>query len=165
MAKTYVDELVDFPSKALYRIGTDKMVVGLLLDNPGIEISSEEADSVFDDNLFDYLYVDETTTEATAYIEVETEVTDSRTQAFCDFRIYVHICCHKNYMKIDPNKFPGISGNRRDNLVRYVDKVLNGSTAFGVGKLILDEVHTVPAPTGFTAREMTYVVPNFARRG
>ena len=160
MANTFLDELVEYPVKALHRIGTDPMVVKLLTDNPEINMDSEDADSVFDKYLFDYIYVDGTTTEASAYICVEAENRKSPTPTMQNMKLYVTVICHKQFMKVDATKFKGMIGNRRDNLVRYVDKLLNGSDIFGIGALKLENAQTVAAPTGFTARELTYSVPN-----
>ena len=35
---------------------------------------------------------------------------------------------------------------------------------FGIGALTLENAHTVAAPTGFTARELTYTVPDFRNK-
>ena len=160
MANTFLDELVEYPVKALHCIGTDPTVVKLLTDNPDIDIESEDADEVFEKFLFDYIYVDGTTTEAAAYICVEAETGKSPTPTMQNMKLYVTVMCHKQFMKVDATKFKGMIGNRRDNLVRYVDKLLNGSDVFGIGALKLENAHTVAAPTGFTARELTYTVPN-----
>ena len=48
MANTFLDELVEYPVKALHCIGTDPTVVKLLTDNPDIDMESEDADEVFD---------------------------------------------------------------------------------------------------------------------
>ena len=160
MANTFLDELVEYPVKALHCIGTDPTVAKLLTDNPDIDMESEEADDIFDRFLFDYIYVDGTTTESAAYICVEAETAKSSTSTMQNMRLYVTVICHKQFMKVEPIKFKGMIGNRRDNLVRYVDRVLNGSDIFGIGALTLENAHTIAAPTGFTARELTYTVPN-----
>ena len=59
MANTFLDELVEYPVKALHCIGTDPTVVKLLTDNPDIDMESEDADEVFEKFLFDYIYVTE----------------------------------------------------------------------------------------------------------
>lgn len=164
MADTFLDELVEYPVKALHKIGTDPRVVQLLTDNPNIDMDSDEADAVFDRYLFDYGYVDGTTTETAAYICVEAEMSKSPTSTMHDMKLYVTIICHKQYMKVDATKFKGMMGNRRENLVRYVDNLLNGADIFGIGGLTLLSARTVPAPTGFSAREMTYYVPDFRKR-
>lgn len=164
MADTFLDELVEYPVKALHEIGTDPTVVQLLTDNPQVSMDSEEADEVFEKFLFDYGYVDGTTSETSAYICVEAEVTKSPTDTMQTMKLYVTVICHKQFMRVDTTKFKGMIGNRRDNLVRYTDKLLNGSDIFGIGRLKLISARTVPAPTGFSAREMTYIVPDFRNK-
>lgn len=164
MANTFLDNLVEYPVKALHCIGTDQTVVKLLTDNPDIDMESEDADEVFEKFLFDYIYVDGTTTEAAAYICVEAETVKAPTTTMQNMKLYVTVICHKQFMKVDATKFKGMIGNRRDNLVRYVDKLLNGADIFGIGALTLENAHTVAAPTGFTARELTYTVPDFRNK-
>lgn len=164
MANTFLDELVEYPVKALHSIGTDPTVAQLLTDNPNLDMDSEEADDIFDKFLFDYIYVDGTTAEAAAYVCVEAETVKAPTLTMQNMKLYVTVICHKQFMKVDTTKFKGMIGNRRDNLVRYIDKLLSGSDAFGIGKLSLEHAHTVAAPTGFTARELTYTVPEIRKK-
>lgn len=164
MANTFLDELVEYPVKALHCIGTDAAVVQLLTDNPNVDMDSETADAVFDKYLYDYLYVDGTTMESEAYVCVEAETAKSPTPTMQNMKLYVTVICHKQFMKVDATKFKGMIGNRRDNLVRYIDKLLNGSDIFGIGKLSFESARTIPAPTGFTARELMYSVPEFRNK-
>lgn len=164
MANTFLDKLVEYPVKALHKIGTDPTVARLLTDNPELDMDSNDADEIFDKFLFDYIYVDGTTTETAAYICVEAEVVKAPTPTTQNMKLYVTVICHKQFMKVDASKFKGMIGNRRDNLVRYVDNLLNDSDIFGIGRLSLEHAHTVSAPTGFTARELTYTVPEIRKR-
>lgn len=164
MAKTYLDELVEYPAKAIQKLGTTKDIVSLLTDDAAIDMDSDEADDVFDKYLFDYGYVDNTTTEARAFVCVEAELIKTPTPTVQDLRLFVTVVCHKEFMALDHKRFVGIIGNRRDNLVREIDKVLNGSDVFGIGVLSLDSVKTVSSPTGFTAREITYYVSDFRNK-
>ena len=150
--------------KALQAIGTDETVVALLANNPNIDMQSDEADEVFDKYLFDYGYVDNTTTETGAYICAEAELISNDSPTIENMRLYITVICHKQFMKIDPSKFKGMIGNRRENLSRYVDKLLNGSTIFGIGKLTLESSRVASAPAGFCARELTYYIPDFRTR-
>lgn len=165
MAKTYLDELVEYPAKAIQKIGTTKDVVSLLTDNATIDMDSDEADEVFDKYLYDYGYVDNTATEARAFVCVEAELMRTPTPTVQDLRLFVTVICHKEYMALDHKRFASIIGNRRDNLVREIDKVLNGSEVFGIGVLTLNSVKTVSSPTGFTAREITYSISDFRNKG
>ena len=74
MANTYLDELAEYPAKAIRAIGTSEKIISLILDDPNVDMDSDEADEVFDKYLFDYGYVDSTTTEAGAYICAEAEL-------------------------------------------------------------------------------------------
>lgn len=161
---TNIDELSEYPVKALQKIGTDNTVVGLLLNNPSIDMESDEADAVFNENLFDYNYVDGKTQEVKAYICVETEIPRISSRTIKNMAVYVTVVCHKQYMKLNPLVFQGYIGNRRDNLVRYIDLLLNGNDIFGIGGLELKSVNTINAPEGYTARELVYVVPDFHMR-
>lgn len=165
MARTYLDELVEYPAKILSRLGTNKAIVSLLLDDWDVDLDSDEADSVFDKYLFDYLYIDSTSTESEAYICVEAELNRNNSATIQDFRLYVTVVCHKGYMALDPERCKGMIGNRRDNLVRAIDLVLNGSSLVGIGSLTLMSVKTVPSPAGFTTRELTYKVSDFRDNG
>lgn len=165
LAKTYLDELVEYPAKVLRAIGTDKDVVSLLLDDWEVDMDSDEADSVFDKYLYDYLYVDNTSAESKAYICVEAELNKNNTTTMQDFRLYVTVICHKEYMKLDPRKCKGTMGNRRDNLVRAIDLVLDKFPFVGLGRLSLVTIRTVPSPAGFTTRELTYKVSDFRDNG
>ena len=162
MDNTFLDALVEYPVKALQKIGTDKTVASLLTNNPYIDMDSKEADEVFDKYLFDYGYVDGTTDEAAAYICVEADLVNTPTSSIKNMRLYVKVVCHKEFMNLDSSKFKGMIGNRRDNLTRYVDNLLNGSDVFGIGKLKLTDCRAAPAPTGFAARELAYKVSDFA---
>lgn len=51
-----IDQLVEYPAKAIHKIGTDKTVAALLTNDPDIDMSSDEADDIFDKYLYDYGY-------------------------------------------------------------------------------------------------------------
>ena len=162
MDNTCLDAIVEYPVKALQKIGTDQSVVSLLTNMPFIDMESDEADEVFEKYLFDYGYVDNTTEEAAAYICVEAELANIPTATIKNMKLYVTVVCHKGFMEIDPEKFRGVIGNRRDNITRHVNRLLHGSDVFGIGQLSLTNCRVVPAPTGFSARELTYKVADFA---
>jgi len=50
--------------------------------------------------------------------------------------------------------FPGVVGNRRENLARHIDSVLNFSDIFGIGELSLHSIKTGNLTTGFTVKEL-----------
>lgn len=161
MAKTYLDQIVEYPSKVMLRIAEDKSCTGLLVNKAFDTITEDDMDDALDNFIKDYQYVDETTQEVQAYIWVEMDVPRVDNKTIKDVRLYVTVACHKGYMPLDKKTFKGIIGNRRDNLVRYIDKVLNNSMFLGLGTLKLKSVSTLAPINGFTVREITYEVPDF----
>ena len=146
----------------LKRLSEDKYCLGLLLNKGFNTISEEDSDKALDELLYDYQYIDDTTQEAIAYIWVEIDVDRVENKQIKGVRLYVTVACHKNYMKLNGSTFPGVVGNRRDNLVRYVDKLLNNTTFVGgIGALSLQSIRTLSPVSGFTLREITYRIPDF----
>lgn len=161
MAKTYLDQIVEYPSKIMLRIAEDEACTGLLVNKAFDTVTEDDKDDALDKYIKDYQYVDETTQEVQAYIWVEMEVPRVDNKTIKNVKVYVTVACHKGYMPLDKKKFKGVIGNRRDNLVRYIDKVLNNSMFLGIGTLELKSVATLQPINGFTVREITYVVPDF----
>lgn len=161
MAKSYLDQIVEYPAKVMLRIAEDRTCTGLIVNKAFTDVAERDIDLVLDANIKDYQYVDETTQAATAYVWVEIEVNRVDNKTIKGVRLYVSIACHKNYMTLNRQVFKGILGNRRDNLVRYIDRVLNNSEFLGIGALKLHSIKTVTPINGFTIRELTYEIPDF----
>lgn len=161
MAKTYLDQIVEYPAKVIGKIASDKFCVGLLVNKPFDKVTEDDFDTVLDQQIFDYQYVDETTNKSTAYVWAEMEVDSVFNHQFKSTRLYVDICCHKNYMKLAPSLFKGVMGNRRDNLTRYIDKLLSNTDFLGLGPLNLEAVKTLTPINGFVVRQLIYSVPDF----
>ena len=161
MADTYLDQIVEYPSKVIMRLAEDACCVGLILNKSFDQVTEDDSDEVLAKFIKDYQYVDETTQETAAFVLVEIDVNRVENKTIKDVRLYVTIYCHKNYMTLAPQTFKGIVGNRRDNLIRYVDKILNNSQFMGLGKLKLSSVKTIAPINGFAARELTYEIPDF----
>ncbi len=161
MAKTYLDQIVDYPAKVMLRIAEDKYCTGLLTNKAFAEVGEDDIDRAADEFIKDYQYVDDTVQTTAAYIWVEMEVNRVDNKTMKGIRLYVSVACHKNYMTLNRQTFKGIKGNRRDNLVRFVDKVLNNSEFLGLGALKLHSVKTVTPINNFTIREITYEIPDF----
>lgn len=161
MAKTYLDQLVDYPSKVILRLAEDKYCAGLILNKAFDSVTEVDIDEVLEKYIKDYQYVDETTQETAAYILVELDVARVDNRTIKDISLYVTVCCHKNYMALEPKVFKGVIGNRRDNLIRYADRVLNNSQFMGLGRLKLESLRTLQTVNGFTIRELRYSIPDF----
>ena len=165
MDKTHLDELIEYPNKAMQKICESKECIALLLNKSINSITDDDVDKALDEFIYDYQYIDDTTSESSAFIWVEADVPSVSNKHIKNTKIYITIACSKDYMALNRKTFPGMSGNRRDNITRYIDKIMNGSDVFGIGELRLNSVVTMNSSNPkFTARQLTYVVPDFNRK-
>lgn len=161
MAKTYLDQLVDYPAVIMQKISEDKHCVGFLLNKKFEEVTEDDFERALEKNIFDYQYVDDTTETVNAYIWVEAEVSRVENRQIKDMRLYITISCHKDYMLLNHKNYKGVMGNRRDNITRYVDKLLNGCSIVGIGGFKLKSVRTTAPAKNFTGRVLCYDVADF----
>ena len=160
---TYLDDLVKYKELIINELASSKEVLGLLSNNPDIDPDSEEAQNVVAHNIFDYDYIDSTVERSDAFIMVESELVKPSSSTINQWYIYVQVVCAKSYNNLDKKIFRGVQGNRRDNLVLEIDKLINGDREFGIGKLTLITVGPSSVPNTFTSSMITYDVNNFRR--
>lgn len=161
MAKTNLDQIVDYPAKIIKLIAQDSMCCALFRNKSQSNITEDDMDAVLDENLYDYQYVDNSIQEATSCAWIEMEVNSVENQQIKDVDIYVTVACHKELMELKTSIFKGVHGNRRDNIVRYIDNLLNGKMVVGIGELRLESMRTLAPINGFTLRELKYSIPDF----
>lgn len=158
---TYVDEIVNVPNKVISMLSEDSSVVGITLDKDISNVTDADKDDFTEGHIFDYRYVDGTTTEVGAFVWVELEIPRVKNEQTKTAMLYVDVACHSSFMKMNKKKHKGIIGNRRDNLVRFIDKKLNFSNGLGIGKLSLTSITTKQSIGAFSIREMAYSIPEF----
>lgn len=161
MSKDFLSPLqdcIDFKAQVISRIVADQTIVGLLLNDPAIDLDSDRAIDSLAERIYDYDYIDRTVEDSHAFIMVEADMIGPSSGSFNNWELYVQIVCHKDYNALPAKVFKGVRGNRRDNLMCYVDKLLNGSNFIGVGKLELKAATTAMVPDSFTSKMLTYRV-------
>lgn len=160
--QTHLDQLIDYTSDAIRIIAGSPEVVGLMLNkpNPNMDgVDDEEARKY----MYNFDYIDETNLEARAYIMVDADMVSAPTWTVKDMELYVQIILNKSFMDLDTKVWKGRKGNRRDNIAREIDLVLNGDRGFGIGRLQLVSATTANVPSAFTSKLLTYRIPDFAR--
>ena len=161
---SHIDEIIDYTGEAIRRICASQAVLALIADDPALDLSSSGA-AQWKEHIYDYNGPDTASAQQAAYVIAQTEVVKNSSGTFKELSVSLQILCAKSYMRLDSSKFAA-DGNRRDNIARQIDLLLNGSTAFGVWRMeltsavIADEAKT---PEGFTARTLKYRVVNYAR--
>lgn len=162
---TWLDELVDFPRVIVNAIANDELIRSLLADKPEATIDDIEDDQGNFKWLFDYDYVDDTVQGTGCYICIDAYVPRVENYQILSLYLVVSVIDHKKFMTLDSKKFPGIKGNRRDNIIRLVDKILNGSRSFGIGRLELRNIQNLEVPQRYTGKALVYEIYDFNRTG
>lgn len=159
---SHVDELVDYNQLIVNRILSSQKVMALIANDPNLDLDSDAA-AEWEEHIIDHAWIDDTVQEAGAFVTVDVDVSNLESGVIKEMRVYVEVLVSKAYMKLSPSLFKGCKGNRRDNIVRQVDKLINGSYDFGIGKLDLVNIRTVTTANKFAGKLLTYEVYDFAR--
>lgn len=107
--------------------------------------------------VFPYSYVPETTQEASTFLCFDVDIPNVQNRTFKDCRIMVWMFCHNSLMRCE-------KGTRLDLLADEIDRMLNGSRAFGLGTLELDEALRFHPVADYWGRELAYNAVDFNRR-
>lgn len=160
--KTHIDQLIDFKEDVIEMMMADKELMGLVFDNPDIDLDSDEVFNVRDTNIYDHSYSDETVQTDGVIILVETELIGVLSKEINSFNIIIQVIVARNYMKLDTRRFKGLRGNRRDNVVRRIEMLLHDKR-LSLGRLSLIDCGPVDVPRGFTSVRMVLSCDDFSR--
>lgn len=109
-------------------------------------------------HIFPYLYVDETQIKQESYICVEVDVPRTMDFTYKDMRIIIWCYCHKGKMKYRHEDY---MGTRVDILSDMVDRLLNSSNDFGLGRLKLQSCAHFSPYKDYYGRQLIYSCPEF----
>lgn len=161
--KAPLQDGIDYKAEVISRLCSAQPVIGLLIDNVDVDIDSDEAYRAMAYNVYDYNYIDGTVKRSDAFIMVDADMVAVTSSTMNAWELYVQVVCEKNYVPLSGKKFKGWKGNRLDNLVFQIDKLLNGTRAFGIGRLTLQSCTTAVVPDSFSSKLLTYRVEEFRR--
>jgi hypothetical protein len=160
--KTHIDQLIDFKEDVIEMMVADKELMGLVFDDPNIDLDSDEVFNVRDTNIYDHSYSDETVQTDGVIILVETELVGILSKEINSFNIIIQVIVARNYMKLDTRRFKGLRGNRRDNVIRRIEMLLHDKR-LSLGRLSLIDCGPVDVPRGFTSVRMVLSCDDFSR--
>ena len=160
--KTHIDQLIDFKEDVIEMMMADKELMGLVFDDPDIDLDSDEVFNVRDTNIYDHSYSDETVQTDGVIILVETELVGILSKEINSFNIIIQVIVARNYMKLDTRRFKGLRGNRRDNVIRRIEMLLHDKR-LSLGRLSLIDCGPVDVPRGFTSVRMVLSCDDFSR--
>lgn len=160
--KTHLDQLIDLKEDIIALMVQDQALMGLVFDDPNIDIESDQVFNIRDTNIYDHSYSDETVQTDKVLILVESEMVNVLSNEYNTFHVIIQVIVARNFMKLDTRRFKGLRGNRRDNVVRMIDLLLHDKR-FSLGSFKLIDCGPVDVPRGFTSIRMVYSCDDFSR--
>ena len=117
-----------------------------------------QADGLLYNQIFPYLYVDETQTDVKSYICWEVDVPRVPTGTVKDMKLIIWAYCHKECMEYSKK---GYAGTRVDILSDMIESQLRDSDKFGIGKLHLESAtYFFPSKIHY-GRQLIFTIPDF----
>lgn len=160
----HLEELTTFKEE-LFRVITSDITLMKALVNINTEDSLNQPLAKINGNqhtkpidymdvvLFDYPWIgSDLETEEKSYITVDIANPDLKSDYYKNFKIAIYVWCHQNRIKMI-NKERTKRVNRTDFIAQRIDKLINQSTEFGIGKL---------QSSGFKSERMTEHIPGIS---
>ena len=136
-------------------LGSDNVCELMLGKDYDKEISDEK---LLYQSIFPYLYVEETQTETKSYVCFEVDVPRTANFSYKDMKIIVWCYSHKGIMNYNHK---GYLGTRSDILSDMVDRLLNSSRDYGIGRLKLESATYFMPSSKFYGRQLIYSCSEF----
>ena len=120
-----------------------------------LDTTETEREDLVYKRIFPYLYIPDTQTISSSYINVEISITStSRNSIYSYPQVVIMIISHQDHMNLS---MAGISGSRNDYLSELIDEMLNGSTGYGIGKIVLKSNVAGSLNDTYRYRQLTFV--------
>ena len=158
MTDTILKSIRDYKYQAISQMRASKEVMGLILNNPDINMSSEETFLAQENSFIDHNFCDDTFQSDKVVIFVEGAMVRRPSDRFMMGELYIQIVCNKDYISLNTDVFKGVLGNRNDNLASLISGILDLNTddAYGVGNLVLVECSPKQVPSGFSSLMLVF---------
>lgn len=149
----HLEEFTEYKNTLMRAICTSDVIVDLLkleTDKPGITGRDMRYDRIFP-----YNYVPLVTQNAKTFVCFVVTAPNVRDGVVTDLTLTVFVFTHQDIMRTD-------KGMRTDLLISEIDKLLNGSTDYGLGKVKLKACDVLQVPVrGYSGLFSVYTVKDF----
>lgn len=159
--KSPLAQVVEYKHEVMKALKSSQELIGMIANIRDIDMDSDDAYEIIDNNFFDYSFCDDTFQTDRAVIFVEIVMQNRPSVQFKGMKVMVQVICNKGYAPLDAKIFPGTLGNRRDNLALIIADLLEGADDFGVGDLLLTQYEPISTPQGFTGIGLTFDAVDF----
>lgn len=155
----YLEELGTYKQTILSKLRTSIEVQEILL---GDNYDEEIVDELLDEHIYPFLYVPDTQTKVKTYVCADVTVPKAQNFSIKNLEIIIYVFCHKSLTKY---KKAGSVGTRTDILSDVIDKMLDTSRDFGIGRLKLESVNLFISEKTYYGRILTYSASDFNTNG
>lgn len=158
-------DVIDYKYEVINEIANSQEIMGLMFDDPDIDMDDDLVYNVRNDNLVDHSFTDDTWIQEKTAIFVECELSENQSTTVKNMAIIVQIISPNSYIKLDKKKFKKCKGNRNDNIAVSIANLLSGEDCgeigSTIGEIVLVECSPVTAPNGFTSVRLLFTASNF----
>ncbi len=144
-------QFTDYKYEIIKEIIKSQPIISLLTNLPNT--NPDDIDLV-DDQIYGYPYVPDIQTEEKTFICLDTNVSKTVNNTVNEFEISIWVFTAYSLQKL-PSSF-GRRGNRIDNIVTELDKILNGYDGLAIGRFELRPTKTFSPADGYTGKLLQY---------
>lgn len=152
-----LDELYDYKNKFMEDILTNKQIVHLINEEVHFDNAQEK---LMYKQVFPFEYIPETTENGHTYVCCDIDIEKAESSTYLDAIIKVWVFSHKSRLRLPPEDNGGV---RPDKICSAINKIINGSYMYGLGKLDLKSVRRFAPMTDYNGKCMTFVATEFNR--
>ena len=147
-----LEELFDYKNQLIKEICSNERIVKLVTNNPNAAVPNHDMPY---DQVFPFERVPDTETDGRTFICLDVDIVSVPNSTYYIPVLYVWIFTHESNYRMSEG------GVLVDALSAEVNKMLNGSRYYGLGKLKLDSVDRFVPINKFQGRVLTYYAADF----
>lgn len=151
----HLDEMFLYKNQLLEDLLTDEEIVHLINEN----IDPENAQSLVYTQVMPFEFYPDTIEHGRVYLCCDVDIRKSATTTSLIYypTLYIWIFVHKDLLRLREG------GVRTDKLCHLIDKKINGSFKYGLGKLELQSVNRFSVVSDYTGKVLTYNAVDFQK--
>lgn len=103
---TPLDEIVEYKHEIMKKLKNSQPLIALLSNNKDVDMDSDEAYDIMENNFYDYSYSDDTYQDDKASIFVEVMMERRPSVEFKGLKVNVQVLCNRKYVHLDAKNSP-----------------------------------------------------------
>ena len=147
----HLDEFFFYKNQLMDDLLTDPEIVTLI----NKDVPLEDAQSLVWDQVMPVEFYPDTLERGRVYICCDVDIRKVPSSLIYSPTLYIWVFVHKDLLRLDEG------GVRTDKLCHLIDKKINGSFMYGLGKLELQSVHRFGVVSDYTGKVLAYEANDF----